>query len=589
VLPLVRGCGRVVRRHPDLLQQQLNQAVSRFGADVAEKLRGREGQVEAQLRAPFDRLLREVAAAMGLPPLVPVDESPLPNGARPDYAIRIGRMACGHAELKAPGKGIHPRDWTARSRERRQWERLRQLPNLLYTDGQHWTLYRAGVQVGRVAVLDGDVTSAGASLAADDNLRTVLTDFLEWVPQAPETLDQLVKNIAGLCGLLRDEVRATLVAEWEGRARSHVRRLWKDWQDLLFPGPNQDQFADAYAQTVTFALLLARAEEIDFGDDPGIGEAPSPVEIARKLGKNHLLMGRALGVLTDEWAVQGLTSTIDTLVRVIGAVDWRRLDDHTGTVYLRLYEDFLAIYDPELRKKTGSYFTPDGVVSFMVRFVEDVLRDRFHLSQGFATPDLLTVDPAMGTGTFLIHIIRRATEAAEEGARARLGRIAGQLVGFENQACPYAVAQLKVAQAMYDCHSDPPLDRLRLYLTNALDPFDEPHVLDLFGEPQPSDKGALYGPIQQSRQAANEVKRNGQVRVVISNPPYLEQATGLGSWIEYGDPSRGQRPPLDEFREEGVGHFEYKLANLYVFFWRMGTWLAFDAHQGPPPRCSATG
>jgi hypothetical protein len=179
VLPLVRGCGRVVRRHPDLLQQQLNQAVSRFGADVAEKLRGREGQVEAQLRAPFDRLLREVAAAMGLPPLVPVDESPLPNGARPDYAIRIGRMACGHAELKAPGKGIHPRDWTARSRERRQWERLRQLPNLLYTDGQHWTLYRAGVQVGRVAVLDGDVTSAGASLAADDNLRTVLTDFLE--------------------------------------------------------------------------------------------------------------------------------------------------------------------------------------------------------------------------------------------------------------------------------------------------------------------------------------------------------------------------------------------------------------------------
>jgi predicted helicase len=259
--------------------------------------------------------------------------------------------------------------------------------------------------------------------------------------------------------------------------------------------------------------------------------------------------------------------------------DWTT---HTGTVYLRLYEDFLAVYDPALRKKTGSYFTPDGVVSFMVRFVEDVLRDRFHLAQSFATPDLLTVDPAMGTGTFLIHIIRRATEAAEEGARARLGRIAGQLVGFENQACPYAVAQLKVAQAMYDCHPDPPLDRLRLYLTNSLDPFDEPHVLDLFGEPQPSDKGALYGPIQESRQAANEVKRNGQVRVVISNPPYLEQATGLGSWIEYGDPSRGQRPPLDEFREEGVGRFEYKLANLYVFFWRMGTWLAFDAHEDDP-------
>jgi hypothetical protein len=74
----------VARRHPDLLQQRLNRAVSSFGADVAEKLKGRVGQAEAQLRAPFDRLLREVAAAMGLPPLVPIDESPLPNGARPD-------------------------------------------------------------------------------------------------------------------------------------------------------------------------------------------------------------------------------------------------------------------------------------------------------------------------------------------------------------------------------------------------------------------------------------------------------------------------------------------------------------------------
>jgi hypothetical protein len=103
----------VVRRHPDLLQQQLNQAVSRLGADVAEKLRGREGQPEAQLRAPFDRLLREVAATVGLPPLVPVDESPLPNGARPDYAAAVWPHRPGQhrraGDQPAPPAGRRPR------------------------------------------------------------------------------------------------------------------------------------------------------------------------------------------------------------------------------------------------------------------------------------------------------------------------------------------------------------------------------------------------------------------------------------------------------------------------------------------------
>ena len=133
-------------------------------------------------------------------------------------------------------------------------------------------------------------------------------------------------------------------------------------------------FADAYAQTVTFALLLARVDGISF---QGTGFA----EIARQLGKKHSLLGKALDVLTERIAEQR-SIVLTSLQRVIGVVDWDVLSAKARDSYLSLYERFLEEYDPDLRRRSGSYYTPNEVVAFMVRFVDEILRDSMNIDWG---------------------------------------------------------------------------------------------------------------------------------------------------------------------------------------------------------------
>jgi Type ISP C-terminal specificity domain/N-6 DNA Methylase len=574
------GAAVVHARSFGTLADVVDQAVSEFGAMVTAKLRG-PGYREDQLRGPLEELLKAVAGAMHLT-LVPHGETPLADRtAIPDYAIDIDGLPIGHVELKAPGKGVDPAGWSRGSHDRRQWEKLSLLPNILYTDGDSWALVRSGQRIGRVARVRGSVETSGGRLQpADGELLRVLSDFLQWIPRPPGDLERLVKNVAGLCSLLRDEVRETLRRERAGERETDFASLVEDWRRALFPSLNDEDFADAYAQTVTFALLLARVENIHF-------EGRTVEEIARLLGKSHSLMGKALDVLTPGWVLGRLASTIETLRRVIGTVDWDLLDDGTGNAYRDLYERFLAVYDSELRKRTGAYYTPTAVVSFMVRFVDDVLRARLGFGDGFAAPGVFTVDPAMGTGTFLVEIIDKVARTASadgEVVRAKLRELAERLVGFEKQACPYAVAELRVAEAMRHHETDAPADGMCLYVADAFDAIDTDNLLDEFGDPLKRRLGTAYEPIERSRREANRVKATEHVEVVLGNPPYLERAKGLGGWIERGNRgASGSGPvPLDSFRIEGEGRYNYKLANLYVYFWRWATWKVFDAHPDAP-------
>jgi Type ISP C-terminal specificity domain/N-6 DNA Methylase len=346
--------------------------------------------------------------------------------------------------------------------------------------------------------------------------------------------------------------------------------LAEDWRNLLFPDATDEAFADQYAQTVTFALLLARVEGIAFnGHDVAA--------IAKQLGKNHSLMGKALAVLTDD-SHGGLGVSLDSLVHVVGAVDWGALDDGSGDAFLHLYEDFLAIYDPKLRQQTGSYYTPNDLVRFMVGFSDQLLQSKLSLPRGFAAPEVVAVDPAMGTGTFLLHIIEQAARAvvADEGegavGPALRDMVKRRLIGFEKQTGPYAVAELRLYEELRRYQSTAPADGLRIYVTDTL---DNPYI-------EQTQLGSTYEPIARSRRAANRVKRDEPVIVVIGNPPYDKATKGAGKWIETGDPGAGQSPPLDAFRAAGKGRYEYVLTNLHVYFWRWATWKVFDHHSEAP-------
>ena len=556
---------------PATLARKAATAVSRFGTAVKPKLQGGIGGPEDQLRAPLEQLLHEVAGALGVE-LVLIGEASLAAlGVRPDYAVNVSGSRAGYLELKAPGRGV-PTMWTPNGHERRQWEQLRLLPNVLYTDGERWALLRSGELVGSVARLNGDLRHAGSRLAPDgDGFIRVLADFLLWQPDPPLTVSQLVKAAANLCRLLRGEVAETLAREHTGEEKLPIfTGLAEDWRVLLFPGLTDEEFADAYAQTVTFALLLARVDGIAFNDGP-------LSEIARQLGKKHSLMGKALSVLTEQ-TVEGRSIVVATMLRVFGVVDWDKLSNGRQDTYLHLYEDFLEVYDQSLRKQSGSYYTPNQVVSAMVRLVGDILHTRMGITRGFADGDVVIVDPAMGTGTFLLSVIDSvaATVADEEGEAAippQIRSLFGRLIGFEKQTCPFAVAELRVHQALRAQHrTEVPEDEVKFFVADTL---DNPYI-------EQTHLGQTYEPIARSRREANKIKREVPVLVVIGNPPYRERAKGLGGWVEQGDRNSGTAPPLNAFRAHGNGKYEYVLSNLSVYFWRWATWKAFDAHPAHP-------
>ncbi len=324
--------------------------------------------------------------------------------------MRVDGAITGYIEVKRPGAVIDPAAFTGHNK--RQWERLHELPNLLYTNGTHWRLYRDGELLGEPVVLDGDLRSAGSALAGDvEGLDRLLRDFLQWHPVPIRAVGPLVRAVAPLTRLLRQEVVDQLARERAALAAGAHRSdqpfsgLASDWRNLLFPTADDATFADGYAQAVTFSMLLARSQGIDVArvDLHTVGQ---------RLGTDHSLMGRALQLLTDDVS-ETFQVSLDLLARVVGSVDWPSIRGRRADAYLYLYENFLEEYDDDLRKASGSYYTPREVVDEMVRLVGDLLRDRLGHAEEYLSEGVTTVDPAMGTGTFLHAILARAGEQAE--------------------------------------------------------------------------------------------------------------------------------------------------------------------------------
>lgn len=495
--------------------------VGEFGAAAKPKLAA-GGQPEDQLRGPLENLMQGLASIVGLPKgaLVLTGEKSLAElRTRPDYAVEVQHALVGFIEVKAPGKGADPRAFTDKH-DKEQWERLKSLPNLLYTDGNAFCLWRNGEKVGDIVRLDGDIATSGSKLAAPAALLPRIDDFLTWKPIAPKNPEQLAETSARLCRFLRDEVIEQLEID-----NAALASLKEDWRTLLFPDADDPTFADGYAQAVTFGLLMARSKDIAL--------TPDLDDAAKELAQSATLIGTALRLLTEQTLKN--SPALKTLARVLDEVSWAQVSKGDPEAWINFYENFLQVYDKTLRRKTGSYYTPPEVVQAMVRLTDEALRapGRHGLTRGLADPSVHIADPAVGSGTFPLAILRRIAETVEhfDTAGAVGGAIteaAKRLYGFELQFGPYAVAQLRLlAEIQTLGGSGTP----QLYVTDTLaDPFAD----------QETGQG-IYKEISKSRLAAAKVKREAPITVVIGNPPYKNEAMGKGSWVENGS---GNNPSL---------------------------------------------
>lgn len=549
----------------EALTDAVAKGVAEFGEMVGPRLRRSAGSPEDALRDAVVRLFTRVGRALGMP-VVAHGETPIRAlSVRLDYLVDVAGAEIGAIELKAPGKGV-PNHWRPRRHDKDQWEKLKLLPNVLYTDGIKWALYRWGEQAGPVAEIEGDLSRAGSGLKPKDSrLAGILYDFLTWQPFPPSNLSQLIRNSARLCRLLKDEVLQSLTEERAGTEGMFTGHM-EDWRRLLFPSLTNHQFADGYAQSVTFGLLLARRSGIDFA---GLSMA----EIGGRLSKTHLLVGRALSILTDQpgrkLGVEEKSIAVRTMRRVIEVSDWSDWKDSSD----QLYEQFLELYDPDLRQESGSYYTPPPVADFVVRFVDSILTERLSRRRGIANHDVVIVDPAMGSGTFLLSTLNQVAHniVLDDGDEpAELRALLPRLIGFERQIAPFAVAELKLHQLLSSHGVEVDDEKVRLYVTDTL---DDPNVEAL-------SSPVYYEPIAESRRAANKVKSEERVMVVLGNPPYREQAKKLAGLILTRDP--GRKSLLDSFRTSGSGRLDIKLHNLNIYFWRWACWKVFEAHPRNP-------
>lgn len=594
-------------------------ALQQFAANVTANFKAlAAGEPEAQLTNPTEGFLSAVGKALGYRRIVAKRESQLEGRlGRPDYAVLANKLLVGYVELKEPGKGADPNRFKGHDRD--QWKRFMAIPSLIYTDGNEWALYQSGERAGKLVRLSGDITTSGKSAVKLEDLevlKPLLTDFFSWDPIVPQEAKGLAKLLAPLCRMLRQEVADALKD-----TNSSLTQLAGEWRQLLFPDADDERFADAYAQTVTFALLLARSEGANTTDE----DLHDPI---RKLSADHALLSRALQVLTDPHVRDEIAPPLRLLQRVIGRVQTDTMKaSGESDPWLYFYEFFLAEYDKKLRKDTGAYYTPVEVVRAQVRLIDRLLVGKLHKPMGFSDPDVFTLDPAVGTGTYLLGVIDRAVqritdeeEGEGEGAVAdRITQLGKNIFGFEIMVGPYAVAQLRISRALMDRGAKLPKDGPGVYLTDTL---ESPHA-----EPPQAIMGFTMRELAKQHQRAVEVKDRKPILVCLGNPPYDRHEAAdetniarTGGWVRYGDPfkegslkdtkeirgKRSKKPVLRKLSPAGIlkrrqeqsilytafvkpamdaghGGDVKNLYNLYIYFWRWALWKVFEHSTAPGP------
>jgi len=547
---------------------------------------------EDQLKPEIAALFVATGAGYGLTVETRTETHLSEHKVRPDIAIYVGGLICGYIELKAPGLGADAPKLKG-DHNKKQWAKLKGLPNLIYTDGREWALYRSGERpdVQPIVRLRDDPTEKGKAATGKEDaeaLNRLFRDFLGWQPNVPHTPSGLAKYLAPLSRFLRSEVETAL-----SLPGSAVGLLAGEWRQFFFPDSDDAKFADAYAQTVTYAMLLAR-----------LSGAPKldPTEAAKTLDKNNGLLAQTLKLLGHDDARKELAVGFEMLQRSLEALDPHDFLKSKPDLWLYFYEDFLAAYDPKLRKDYGVYYTPREVVELQVRLASELLEKRFGKKLGFADDGVVFLDPAVGTGTYPVAAVKHGLEKVRKrsgpgAVPARARQMAENMHGFEVLVGPYAVAHLRLTQALEGAMNDAKAatgepeeklgKRLNIYLADTLE------------SPNAAPPGGLtltYRALTQEHEAARKVKQGGDILVCLGNPPYDRQTIEegdtttqrKGGWVRFGDQieggakqeEQGDRPIFRDFTEPatkaGAGVHLKNLYNDYVYFWRWALWRLFE-------------
>ncbi|MCX6381302.1 MAG: N-6 DNA methylase, partial [Armatimonadetes bacterium] len=513
----------------------------------------------------------------------------------PDYILTKGQTPLGYVEAKDIGKRL---DEVESDEQLKRYRNA--LPNLILTDYLEFRWYVGGEH--RLTARLGSVVSK--KIRADKSGFAEVEDLLKAFVQseAPTVSNphELAQRMAHLAKLICEIIAKAIAAEDE---KGELHQQMEGFRKTLLHDLTQAQFADMYAQTIAYGLFAARCNVNDgakFTREHAAYDLPKTNPFLRKM------FAHLAGVELDDrlvWAVDDLT---DLLARAdIAAIlaDFGKKTKQEDPV-VHFYETFLAAYDSKMRQARGVYYTPEPVVSYLVRSVDAILKRDFNLPQGLADSSKVTVgkgktskevhrvqilDPSTGTATFLYGVIGKIHESFANNRGMWNGYVRDHLlprvIGFELLMAPYTVAHMKLGLLLretgYTFESD---ERLRIYLTNTLEDADGIIAENLF---------ANY--ISEEAKASSDSKFDNPVMVVIGNPPYSGHSANNSEWIAgllRGKDTRSNEKTGNYFEVDGkpLGERNPKYLNDdYVKFMRFAQWriektgygvLAFITNHG---------
>lgn len=551
------------------------------------------GAINAQLRTgaagehAYRPALQRLLEAL-LPGHTVVNEPARVECGAPDLLIadrRTGQPA-GYVECKDLDDG----DLDGQGKNHDQFARYRgALGCVIFTDYLDFHLYAAGELrlCARVAAKMDDRVQPVAEGAA------AFLELVAWVRDAPRaaitTPGALAAVMAGKARLLAAAVHDALQedaarGQRDGYAGHYLRSVYSATRQELVHDLSEAAFADLYAQTITYGLFAARLHD----DTP---ERFSRLEAAQRIPMANPFLRRAFQDIAGFDLDPRIAWVVDDLVGAFALADMRTImagyaaQRGDADPLMHFYEDFLAAYNPQLRKARGVWYTPAPVVRFIVRAVDDLLAARFGLRDGLADASETTrpvknpltgkvrpvtvhrvqlLDPAVGTGTFLAEAVRRihghfggAPDGLWRDYAAR--HLLPRLMGFELLMASHAVAHVKLdavlAATGYQLGEG---DRLNLFLTNALEPYAVSQRATI---PWLSEEGA----------AANRAKLQCPVMVMLGNPPYSVSSSNRGEWIE--DLTMDYKRGLNERNIQ-------PLSDDYIKFIRLGQYYVERTGEG---------
>jgi predicted helicase len=480
----------------------------------------------------------------------------------PDFVVRKGVTTIGYVEAKDIGINL---DATVKTDQLKRY--LNSLTNLILTDYLEFRWYVDGNL--RLSARLGTPTKDGKIKRDKDRIEAVtelFSSFLAHTAERVGTPKDLALRMARLAHMIRDLIIAAFEKEPESGS---LHTQLTAFRENLIPDLQVSYFADMYAQTIAYGLFAARCTAPDKKDF-------TRFDAAQNLPKTNPFLRKLFQHIAGYELDDRIAWLVDDLAQILAQADMeavlKNFGKHSGKEdpVVHFYETFLKEYDPKIREMRGVYYTPEPVVSYIVRSIDHLLKERFNKTQGLADDKTLILDPAVGTATFLYMVINEIYQTTigkgQQGAWNHYvaEKLLPRIFGFELLMAPYAVAHLKLGLLLqetgYEFQSD---QRLGIYLTNTLE------------EAIKRAETLFARWISEEANAAARVKKDEPIMVVLGNPPYSGHSANKGEWAR----QLVERYKMVDGKPLGEKNPKW-LQDDYVKFLAFGQWRIERTGQG---------